>query len=49
MKYKMLEYERIDFSEGIDANKSRENSRECGLCHFWYFLDDCFYESVIVI
>ena len=31
----MLEYERIDISEGIDVNKS-SNSRECSLCHFWY-------------
>ena len=34
----MLEYDKIDISEGIDLNKS-SNSRECSLCHFWYFLD----------
>ena len=37
----MLEYERIDVSEGIDVNKSRDKSRE--LCHFWYFLDTNFH------
>ena len=35
----MLKYERIDVSEGIDVNKLRAKSRECRLCHFWYFLD----------
>ena len=33
----MLEYERIDFSEGIDINKSGK-SKECDHCHYWYFL-----------
>ena len=37
----MLEYERIDISEGIDINKTN-NSRECMLCHYWYFLDKNF-------
>ena len=27
-----------DLDEGIDVNKT-SNSRECWLCHFWYFLD----------
>ena len=36
--YKMFEYDRIDISEGIDVNES-SNSRECSLCHFWYFTD----------
>ena len=35
---KMLEYDRIDISEGIDINK--ENlSKECDICHYWYFKD----------
>ena len=34
----MLEYERIDTSEGIDINKTKK-SKECILCHYWYFLD----------
>ena len=33
---KMLEYESIDISEGIDLNKTN-NSKECMLCHYWYF------------
>ena len=34
----MLEYDRIDVSEGIDVNKTNK-SKECVLCHYWYFLD----------
>ena len=37
----MLEYEKIDISEGIDLNKSK-NSKECSLCHYWYFTDKNF-------
>ena len=33
----MLEYDKIDLSEGIDVNKTI-NSRECSLCHYYYFL-----------
>ena len=33
----MKEYERIDISEGIDLNKTNK-SKECMLCHYWYFL-----------
>ena len=29
----MLEYERIDISEGIDANKTNL-SKECDICHY---------------
>ena len=35
----MLEYDRIDISEGIDVNKSNDKSKECDICHYWYFLD----------
>ena len=33
----MLEYERIDISEGIDLNKS-DKSKECDICHYRFFL-----------
>ena len=38
----MLEYDRIDISEGIDNKKCNETSRECSLCKFYYFLDKNF-------
>ena len=38
---KMLTYERIDISDGIDVNKSDE-SKECTLCYYWYILDTSF-------
>ena len=38
---KMLEYDRIDISEGIDINKTNK-SKECMLCHYWCFLDNNF-------
>ena len=34
----MLEYSRIDISEGIDVNKTNL-SKECDICHYWYFKD----------
>ena len=48
----MLEYDRVDISEGIDVDKTNK-SKECTLCHYWYFLhkhfnyapylcDDCY-------
>ena len=37
----MLEYNRIDISEGIDTNKTSV-SKECNICHYWYFLDKNF-------
>ena len=37
----MLEYERIDISEGIDVHMSNK-SKECMLCHHYYFLDKNF-------
>ena len=33
----MLEYDRINISEGIDINKCKETSVRCSLCHFYYF------------
>ena len=38
----MLEYDRSDISEGINVNKSNDNSKERGICHYWYFLDKNF-------
>ena len=38
----MLEYDRIDISEGIDVNKNKNISRECNLCKFYYFSDKKF-------
>ena len=38
----MLEYDRIDISEGIDIKKCKETSRECSLCKFFYFLNKNF-------
>ena len=37
----MLYFERIDVSEGIDVNKTSE-SKECDICHYWYFLNKQF-------
>ena len=34
----MLEYNRIDISEGIDVNKANL-SKGCELYHYWYFKD----------
>ena len=34
----MLQWEKIDVSEGTDTNKTSE-SKECILCHYWYFED----------
>ena len=33
----MLEYDRIDVSEGIDTNKTGD-SLGCIIYHYWYFL-----------
>ena len=44
----MLEYDRIDILEEIDVNKSSDKSKECGICHYWYFLDKNFtYEQYL--
>ena len=37
----MIYYERIDVSEGIDVNTTRE-SKNCDICHYWYFLSEAF-------
>ena len=34
----MLQYEKIDIFERIDLNKS-DKSKECMICHYWYFKD----------
>ena len=34
----MLEYDRIDISEGIDVNKTNL-SKECDICQYGYFKD----------
>ena len=39
---KMLKYDRINISEGIDINKCEETSRKCSLCKFYYFLEKNF-------
>ena len=47
MNYKMLEYDRIDISEGIDINKTSA-SIECDICYYWYFLGkNISYESYL--
>ena len=37
----MLYCDRIDVSEGIDANKTIA-SKECDVFHYWYFLNNSF-------
>ena len=37
----MLQHEKIDVSEGINNNKTSA-SKECMLCHYWYFKDIVF-------
>ena len=37
----MLVYEKNDISDGIDVDMS-DKSKECMLCHYWYFLDNSF-------
>ena len=38
---KILVYEKIDISDGIDVGKS-DKSKECMLCNYCYFLDKRF-------
>ena len=43
----MLEHDKIDISQAIDLNKS-DKSKECDICHYWYFLDKNFtYEQYL--
>ena len=43
----MLEYNRIYISKGIEVNKTSA-SKECDICHYWYFKDISFkYESYL--
>ena len=37
----MLYDDRIDVSEGVGVNKTSE-SKECDICHLWYFLNKRF-------
>ena len=37
----MLQYDRIDVSEGIDINK-RSALKKCKIYHYWYFKDISF-------
>ena len=37
----MLYYDRIDVSKRIDVNKTSA-SKECDICHYWYFLNYSF-------
>ena len=47
MNYKMLESDIKDISVGIDVNKTNA-SKECDICHYWYFLDKGFkFESYL--
>ena len=39
----MLEYDRIDISEGIDVNKNKLTSKKCYLCGYWCFIIKKFY------
>ena len=34
----MLKYDKIDITEEIDVDKSRE----CMICHYWYYLNKNF-------
>ena len=34
----MMQYDKIDISEGIDVNKTSA-SKKSGLCHYWFFKD----------
>ena len=40
--YKMLDYDRIDLSEGTDFNKCEDTSIKCSLCQYYYFFNKNF-------
>ena len=42
----MISYERINKSEGIGFNKTA-SSKECMICHYWYFADGFKYQSYV--
>ena len=37
----MIYFDRIDVSEGIDGSTTSA-SKECDICHYWYFLNYSF-------
>ena len=37
----MLYFDKSDVSEGIDVKKTSA-SKECNICHYWYFLNYSF-------
>ena len=43
---KMISYERIDCSEGIDLNKGK-NLVKCMICNYWYFSDGFNYQPYV--
>ena len=46
----MLEYNRIDLSEGIDVNRNILTSKKCYLCGYWYFIKKNFnYQKIRVM
>ena len=42
----MLKYNIVDISEGIEINKATK-SKECKICHYWYFKDIAKYEPLL--
>ena len=44
----MLEYNRIDISEGIDIKKTN-TSKECKIFHYWHFKDIGLVDIVMVV
>ena len=42
----MISYERTDKSKEIDFNKT-DGSKECMICHYWYFSDGFKYQPYV--